>query len=211
MSKVFRSIAKNYISYCWFFLCFFIFSPLKNSMAGTQMAQEIQEASMASCSSTHICNESQMLLAFRRDRSQRLLHGKGRRGSGFCPQARFTPPAPDEFLKMKNPLEPNRDVVEKGKALFQYEAQPTACKVCHGSLGNGLGIMPNLNPKPRNFTCKKTMGEITDGQMFYIITHGSQGTPMPAFLSLSDEQVWQLITYIRSLSKDKSKLIRRRR
>ncbi|MBT5472571.1 MAG: cytochrome c [Nitrospina sp.] len=150
------------------------------------------------------------MMAFKRDRSQRLLHGKGRRGSGFCPQARSTPPAPDKYLKMKNPLESNRDIVEKGKALFQYEAQPTACKVCHGSLGNGLGIMPSLNPKPRNFTCKQTMGEISDGQMFYIITHGSKGMGMPAFLSLSDDQVWQLITYIRSLSKDKSRLRRKR-
>jgi len=179
--------------------CFLVFSPLKNSTAEILVSSEIQEIS-----------EDKLLMAFKRDRSQRLLHGKGRRGAGVCPQARSTPPAPDKYLKMKNPLEPNRDIVEKGKALFQYEAQPTACKVCHGSLGNGLGIMLGLNPMPRNFTCKKTMVEISDGQMFYIITHGSQGTAMPAFLSLSDNQVWQLITYIRSLSKDKSRLRRRR-
>lgn len=191
-------------------LSFLLFSALKNSMAEIQVEPETQEISKSSCFPASICNKSQLLMAFRRDRSQRLLHGKGRRGSGFCPQARSTPPAPDEYLKKKNPLESTRDIVEKGKALFQYEAQPTACKVCHGSLGNGLGIMPSLNPKPRNFTCKETMGEVSDGQMFYIITHGSQGTAMPAFLSLSDDQVWQLITYIRTLSKDKSRLKRRR-
>jgi cytochrome c553 len=199
MINVFKSISKNFLICLLAMLCFLVFSPLKNSMAEIPVSSKIQETS-----------EGPLLMAFKRDRSQRLLHGKGTRGSGFCPQARSTAPAPDKYLKMKNPLESNRDIVEKGKALFQYEAQPTACKVCHGSLGNGLGIMPSLNPKPRNFTCKQTMGEISDGQMFYIITHGSQGMGMPAFLSLSDDKVWQLITYIRSLSKDKSRLRRRR-
>jgi mono/diheme cytochrome c family protein len=199
MNNVFKFMSKKYLVYFLVMFCFLVFSPLKNSTAEILVSSEIQETS-----------DGQLLMAFKRDRSQRLLHGKGRRGAGICPQARSTPPAPDKYLKMKNPLEPNRDIVEKGKALFQYEAQPTACKVCHGSLGNGLGIMLGLNPMPRNFTCKKTMAEISDGQMFYIITHGSQGTAMPAFLSLSDNQVWQLITYIRSLSKDKSRLRRRR-
>lgn len=199
MNNVFKSIANKSLISFLAMLCFLVFSPLKNSMAEISVPTEIQETS-----------EDQLLMAFRRDRSQRLLHGKGRRGSGVCPQARSTPPAPDKFLEMKNPLEINRAIVEKGKALFQYEAQPTACKVCHGSLGNGLGIMLGLNPMPRNFTCKQTMVEIPDGQMFYIITHGSQGTAMPAFRSLSDEQVWQLIAYLRSLSKDKSRLRRRR-
>ncbi len=210
MSNVFQFITKKYFICFFAALYLFVFLPVENSIAGIQGTSEIAEVLKNRCSQTGICNKSQLLLAFRRDRSQRLLHGKGRRGAGFCPQARSTPPAPDKFLKMKNPLKPNRDIVEKGKALFQYEAQPTACKVCHGSLGNGLGIMPNLNPKPRNFTCKETMKEISDGQMFYIITHGSQGTAMPAFLSLSDEQVWQLITYLRSLTKDKSRLRRKR-
>ncbi len=210
MSNVFQFITKK------FFICFLavfyflVFLLLENSLAGIQATSEVAKVTKNDCSQTGICNPSQPLMAFKRDRSYRLLHGKGRRGAGFCPQARSTPPAPDKYLKMKNPLKLDRSTVEKGKALFQYEAQPTACKVCHGSFGNGLGIMPNLNPKPRNFTCKETMEEISDGQMFYIITHGSQGTAMPAFLSLSDEQVWQLITYIRSLSKDKSRLRRRR-
>jgi len=199
MNNILKSISKKYLICFLAMLCFLVLSPLKNSMAEILVSSEIQETS-----------EGQLLMAFKRDRSQRLLHGKGKRGAGFCPQPRSTPPAPDKYLKMKNPLELNRDIVEKGKALFQYEAQPTACKVCHGSLGNGLGIMPGLNPMPRNFKCKKTMAEVSDGQMFYIITHGSQGTAMPAFLSLSDNQVWQLIAYIRSLSKDKSRLRRRR-
>jgi len=210
MNNIFQFYYKNYfICFLVVFYSFFIF-PLVKPMAGTWTISKIKEFSANNCSQTDVCDNSQLFMVFKRDRSQRLLHGKGGRGTGFCPQARFTPPAPEEYLKMKNPLKLERNVIEKGKSLFQYEAQPTACKICHGSLGNGLGIMPSLHPKPRNFTCKKTMGKISDGQMFYIITHGSQGTAMPAFLSLSDEQVWQLITYIRSLAKDKLRLRKKR-
>lgn len=131
-----------------------------------------------------------------------MMHGMGEKGAGVCPQPRSTPDAPDEFLKLKNPLEQNWANVLAGKEIFQFEAQPTACKICHGDAGNGLGIMAqSANPMPRNFTCKEVMKDISDGQMFYIITHGSQGTVMPAFPHLSKEQVWQLITYIRSLGK----------
>ena len=131
-----------------------------------------------------------------------LMHSQGFPGTGVCPQLRTTPDAPDEFLKMKNPLQFNRSNILAGKELFAFEAQPTACKVCHGLKGNGLGIMAHgVVPMPRNFACKQTMKEVSDGQMFYIITHGTQGTNMPSYSNLSDEQVWQLITYIRTLAK----------
>jgi hypothetical protein len=197
---VFRIAVKKYFGYLMPFMCVFGFFPINDSTAEISPLQYMDKLKERSCLSD-ACTESQLLLVFKRNRSERLLHGKGRRGSGFCPQARSTPSAPDEFLKMKNPLEINRDNREKGKALFQYGAQPTACKVCHGSLGNGMGIMPGLNPKPRNFACKETMSKVSDGQIFYIITHGSQGTEMPAFRFLSDDQVWQIIIYLRSLSK----------
>jgi len=43
--------------------------------------------------------------------------------------------------------------------------------------------------------------EIPDGQLFWIIKNGSPGTGMMPFAGLPDEQVWQLIHYIRSLAK----------
>ena len=131
--------------------------------------------------------------------------------SDLCPQNRKTITAPRAYLEKKNPLRKEFRHIKKGKELSHIKAKPIACKQCHGMGGNGQGAMSlHMNPKPRNFTCKETMSEISDGQMFYVITHGSQGTAMPAYLSLSDKQVWQLISYLRSLSKEKSTLIRNR-
>jgi mono/diheme cytochrome c family protein len=86
-----------------------------------------------------------------------------------------------------------------GRLLFELDAQPS-CTACHGS-GDGLGMMSaGLTPPPRNFTCKETMETIPDGQLFWIIRNGSEGTGMPAFSDLSDEQIWRLILFVRSFA-----------
>lgn len=100
---------------------------------------------------------------------------------------------------MINPLENTSENIEAGRVLFQLEVQPT-CTMCHG-FGDGRGIMADtLMPPPRNFSCKETMKDIPDGQLFGIITNGSEGTGMPAFFDLDDDQIWKLILYIRTLS-----------
>lgn len=122
--------------------------------------------------------------------------------SGVCPQPRKTVKAPDAFLSKVNPLPASADRVQAGKLLFLQTAQPVACAMCHGKEGNGQGFMgAALIPPPRNFTCGTMMKDIPDGQLFWIIKNGSPGTGMMSFAGLPDEQVWQLIHYVRSLAK----------
>lgn len=129
-------------------------------------------------------------------------HSMGFRGKGICPQLRVTAQAPEDIYQLKNPLQPTQKNLDAGESIFRVEAQPTACKICHGVGGNGFGMMAQgLNPPPRNFTCAETMHEIPDGQLFWIIKNGSPGTGMPAFRELRDEQIWQLIHHIRRFAK----------
>lgn len=122
--------------------------------------------------------------------------------SGVCPQPRKTAKAPGEFLSKTNPLPASGDMVEAGKALFLQTAQPVACAMCHGNKGDGQGFMgAALVPQPRNFTCGATMKYIPDGQLFWIVKNGSPGTGMMSFAGLRDDQIWQLVHYIRSLAK----------
>ena len=133
-----------------------------------------------------------------------LMHSMGRGGSGFCPQLRATVKAPDELYNQSNPLPASQKNIDAGMALYQIGAQPTACKICHGANGNGLGMMANgLIPKPRNFTCVETMEAITDGQMFWVIKNGSPGTGMIPYKGLSEDQIWQLILYLRKFAEKK--------
>lgn len=120
---------------------------------------------------------------------------------GICPQERNTPQAPEPVYRMTNPLDPTPENLRAGETLFKIDARPTACKVCHGFGGDGLGVIfEQLTPKPRNFTCYYTMDDIPDGQIYWIIKNGSAGTRMPSFGALSDKQVWQLVLYIRQFS-----------
>ncbi len=122
--------------------------------------------------------------------------------SGVCPQPRKTQQAPEEYLAKTNPLPSSEDHLQAGRKLFMETAKPLACMNCHGAKGNGAGAMgAALIPPPRNFTCGSMMKDIPDGQLFWIIKHGSPGTGMMAFGGLSDDEVWQLIGYLRSLAR----------
>lgn len=122
--------------------------------------------------------------------------------SGVCPQPRKTKRAPGKFRKMENPLPANAVNIKAGETLFQQTAQPLACMNCHGVKGDGNGPMGSaLDPRPRNFTCGETMKDISDGQMYWIIKKGSKGTGMMAFSGMPDNQIWQVIHYIRTLTK----------
>jgi len=122
--------------------------------------------------------------------------------SGVCPQPRKTKRAPGKFRNMQNPLPQNAQNVKAGATLFQETAKPLACMNCHGIQGDGQGPMgAALSPAPRNFTCGETMKKLLDGQLFWIIKNGSPGTGMMAFSGMPDNQIWQLIQYIRSLAK----------
>ena len=117
-----------------------------------------------------------------------------------CPQPRFTGKAPEDYYKQINPLAGGSS--KAGEALFQGEAGTSNCAICHGTKGDGRGILASqYDPPPRNFSCAMTINGVPDGQLFWIIRFGSPGTAMPPHPSLKDEQVWQLVLYLRQLSK----------
>jgi mono/diheme cytochrome c family protein len=114
---------------------------------------------------------------------------------------RNTPIAPDEFLKMENPLPMPTDPSEETKRLYKKK-----CQKCHGRKGNGRGSATRgMDIKPRDYTDGKLMGEIPDGQLFWIITNGSdpETTEMKGYKDkLTDEHIWQLIHFIRRFAQE---------
>ena len=53
---------------------------------------------------------------------------------------------------------------------------------------------------PTDFTDARAMGRITDGELFWKISHGRR--PMPAFHDkLTEQERWQLVDYIRVLAR----------
>lgn len=74
------------------------------------------------------------------------------------------------------------------------------CASCHGSQGKGDGIAAKmLKVKPLDFQ-NKVVSNQSNGALFWKIREGRG--EMPSFKELfSDEQKWQLVEYIRDLSK----------
>jgi mono/diheme cytochrome c family protein len=109
----------------------------------------------------------------------------------------------DAARAVTNPIPADAETIAKGKALYEGKA---FCKVCHGPDGKGLGadIAPGSlkGPLPRNFTDRKWQAARTDGELFWILKHGSKGTAMASFipLVLTEEEAWQVLRYVRSFS-----------
>ncbi|MGB5395768.1 MAG: cytochrome c [Gammaproteobacteria bacterium] len=130
--------------------------------------------------------------------------------SGLCPQPRDTEMASAYIASKLNPLAPDRETINAGEELFQNSADPVACAQCHGTRGDGNGPMAKMfDPSPRNFTCAQTMTSIPDGQLYWIIKNGSIGTSMPAFNKLNDNEIWQLVSYVREFSREAQKLTKK--
>lgn len=117
-----------------------------------------------------------------------------------CPQPRFTGQAPEELYDRVNPLEANKRNRRAGRELYDDLSDP-GCASCHGKKGEGNGpLADRFEPRPRNFACAETVDGIADGQLHWIIQNGSPGSAMPPFDYLSEEEIWQLVIYLRSLT-----------
>ena len=117
-----------------------------------------------------------------------------------CPETRTTKKAPDEFYNRANPVAPAALDKKSAEVAFFGDGQGIACASCHGVRGDGQGDMASMfDPPPRNFRCKATLANVSDGQLFWVIRYGSPGASMPPHPHLSDARIWQLVLYIRAL------------
>ncbi len=93
------------------------------------------------------------------------------------------------------------DAIAEGKKIYEKR-----CYYCHGINGDGNGpAAPRLDPKPRNFTRNEYkirstgLGTLpTDEDLFRIISSGVEGTAMPFWSTLSSEERWQVIHFVKT-------------
>jgi high-affinity iron transporter len=82
-----------------------------------------------------------------------------------------------------------------GKAIFEMR-----CAQCHGAQGAGDGpLSPGLNPAPANFTNPEVSVGLSPFKVFNTVTFGIEGTGMPSFPSLTDEEKWDTAFYVLAL------------
>ncbi|MDI6744102.1 MAG: cytochrome c [Thermodesulfovibrionales bacterium] len=92
---------------------------------------------------------------------------------------------------------------KKGKRI--YDAY---CVPCHGETGAGdgtRGMIEQFDPMPRNHTEGKYMNKRPDDELFDVIKEGGKSRNfshiMPPWKTIiSDEEVWDVFSYVRSLA-----------
>ena len=93
----------------------------------------------------------------------------------------------------RNPFAKDPKAAKAGESEFRIN-----CALCHGLGARGGGRGPDL-------TRARKKHVHSDAEMFQVISNGIPGTAMPANgtngqgVGMTDEEIWQIITYIRSV------------
>ena len=103
--------------------------------------------------------------------------------------------APAAEAQKKNPVAATESALAAGQKIYSK-----TCAMCHGKGGDADGpAVIELNIHPAKLSDPKVATE-SDGALFWKVTTGKK--PMPAYgKRLSETDRWNLVNYIRTLSK----------
>ncbi len=110
------------------------------------------------------------------------------------------PAPPAAYAGKTNPFASDSGAIQAGAQLYAAN-----CAACHGAEAMGDGPAANsLNPRPQPLATE--MKALQDDYLFWRVAEGGAFPPfssaMPAWKTiLSEEQMWQVIAYLRTLSK----------
>ncbi len=105
--------------------------------------------------------------------------------------------APQVADSMKNPVKPTAESQAKAKEIYSID-----CSMCHGDNGNGkTDLAASMGLTLTDLSDPKTLSGRMDGELFNIIRNGKGQMPGEDAARANDEAVWNLVIYVRSLSK----------
>jgi mono/diheme cytochrome c family protein len=87
---------------------------------------------------------------------------------------------------MRNPVAGDPEAIRAGSALYQDN-----CANCHGADGKGRGRRPPVY--------SARLASATDGDLYWLLTHGQPFRGMPAWSKLPEDQRWQIVAWLRSI------------
>ena len=94
---------------------------------------------------------------------------------------------PEKDRDRTNPYGDQPDAVAAGQRVFHDH-----CAHCHGEGAEGTKKRPSLRTE-------RVQQQATEGDLHWLLVNGSMGSGMPSWSKLGDPQIWQVITYVRSL------------
>ncbi|MFQ5343887.1 MAG: c-type cytochrome, partial [Anaerolineae bacterium] len=103
---------------------------------------------------------------------------------------------PEEAAAVENPIPATEESVVAGATIFAQN-----CAVCHGETGEGDGpAAAALEEKPANLH-EDHVQELSDGALFWIISHGVAKSPMPPWDNiLTEDERWHVVNFVRTFN-----------
>ncbi len=97
--------------------------------------------------------------------------------------------------KTSNPVVPSPEALRTG--LEHYRGM---CVTCHGAPGvDASEIGVGLSPPAPDLTLARVQAR-TDGELFWLVSHGIRMTGMPAFgPTHENEEIWKIVAFLRHL------------
>jgi mono/diheme cytochrome c family protein len=86
-----------------------------------------------------------------------------------------------------NPFKDQQDAISAGRRVYVDH-----CLHCHGENAEGTKKRPALRSD-------RVQQQATEGDLHWLLVNGSMRKGMPTWSKLGDSQIWQVISYLKSL------------
>ncbi|SRR5579872_1244792 len=86
-----------------------------------------------------------------------------------------------------NPYQGQAEAVAAGKRIYEDH-----CRKCHGEDAEGTKKRPPLKSE-------RVQQQATVGDLHWLLVNGNMKKGMPSWAKLPDPQIWQVISYVKSL------------
>jgi len=105
--------------------------------------------------------------------------------------------APIAAPALKNPVKPTEKTQARAKEIYNVD-----CAICHGATGDGkTDLAKDMSLSLGDWTDEKTLAAKADSDLFVTIRNGKGKMPPEASGRAKDDEVWNLILYLRAMSK----------
>ena len=94
---------------------------------------------------------------------------------------------PPRDRQKTNPFNAQAEAVQAGRLLFAEH-----CAQCHGENAEGTKNRPSLRSQ-------RVQSDASEGDVHWLLVNGNVRRGMPSWSKLPDQQLWQLVSYLRSL------------
>src|SRR5215471_20263257 len=91
-----------------------------------------------------------------------------------------------------NPYHDQLQAIQAGRLLFEEH-----CAECHGNDAQGKRKRPSLRTS-------RIQSEASEGEVHWLLVNGNIRRGMPSWSKLPDQQLWQIVSYLKSLKTEAS-------